>query len=77
MRALKKGTVQVVPGEYYGTPKELWGFRTAAQKARPERIAKEFLTANAPMLGIDSDLGGLAPFLMRTPIFTEVPTVPS
>jgi hypothetical protein len=29
MQKLGKGSYQTVPGEYYGTPKEIWGFRTA------------------------------------------------
>ncbi len=59
MRALRKGSYRTVPGEFYGTPKEVWGFRSAARKARPESIAREFLDANAKLLGIRAELDGL------------------
>ncbi|MEZ4416744.1 MAG: M36 family metallopeptidase [Gemmatimonadota bacterium] len=59
MRALRPGTYQVVPGEYYGTPKEVWGFLAPARAGRPELIAFEFLTANRDLLGIETRLGGL------------------
>ena len=28
MRALADGSYRIVPGEHYGTPKEVWGFRS-------------------------------------------------
>lgn len=58
MRALKKGTYKTVPGEYYGTPKEVWGFRKKGT-GRPRDIAKNFLIANADLLGLDRKLSGL------------------
>jgi len=59
MRGLKKGAYKTVPGEYYGTPKELWGFRSPRGVGRPADIAQDFLRANAKLLGLGdaSDLG--------------------
>ena len=59
MRALRKGTYRAVPGEFYGTPKEVWGFRSPPRKAAPESIAREFLGANTKLLGTDASLEGL------------------
>jgi hypothetical protein len=47
------------PGEYYGTPKQIWGFRTPAQPGRPDRIARLFLRANAGLFELDPKLAGL------------------
>jgi hypothetical protein len=45
---------QTVPGRSYGTPKELWGFRTAAVRGAPRAIARRFLRDRAELLGIHS-----------------------
>jgi hypothetical protein len=58
MRALKKGTYRTVPGEYYGTPKEIWGFRRKGT-GKPRQIAKDFLAANADLLGLGKKISGL------------------
>jgi hypothetical protein len=58
MRALKKRTYKTVPGEYYGTPKEIWGFREKGT-GKPRDIARDFLCANAELLGLDKKLLGL------------------
>jgi Zn-dependent metalloprotease len=50
MESLKK--FKVVPGTQYGTPKEVWGFRTKPRRGRPARIAHDFLKANADMLAL-------------------------
>jgi hypothetical protein len=52
MRALRKGEYEIVRGEFYGTPKELWGFRTAARSGSPRKIANEFVVANRDVLGL-------------------------
>jgi len=46
------GRFKVVPGSYYGTPKELWGFRTRPERAAPEAVAYRFLVDNAALLGL-------------------------
>lgn len=58
MRALTKGTYRTVPGKYYGTPKEIWGFRKKGS-GTPRAIARDFLGANAELLGLDKKLFGL------------------
>src|SRR5262245_26531252 len=45
-----------VPGRNYNTPKELWGFRLAAQEGRPEKVARAALAANSAVLGLDGVL---------------------
>jgi hypothetical protein len=59
MRTLRKGEYRQVKGEFYGTPKELWGFRTRSAAGRPESVARDFLAANAALLGIEPDLSGI------------------
>jgi hypothetical protein len=64
---LKGRTFKRVKGEYYGTPKEVWGFRTASVPAAataggvggPQRAAIGFLAANADLFGLDPALAGL------------------
>jgi hypothetical protein len=60
-RPLRRGSYRVVPGEFYGTPKEVWGFRTPAREGSARAIARRFLRANAKLLGLDPELRGLAP----------------
>lgn len=57
MRALRKGSFKTVPGESFGTPKELWGFRSPRGRGSPEGIARDFLAANGALLGIDGESG--------------------
>jgi len=45
---------KVVPGSQYGTPKEIWGFRTRARRGRPELIAHDFLQRNSDILGLEA-----------------------
>lgn len=59
MRALRKGTYRTVAGEFYGTPKEVWGFRSSARKGRPDALARDFLVANYRLLGIDAGFEGV------------------
>lgn len=49
---LPKG-FKVVPGTQFGTPKEVWGFRTKPHRGRPAQIAHDFLKANKKMLALD------------------------
>jgi Zn-dependent metalloprotease len=45
-------TFKAVPGTQYGSPKEVWGFRTKSHRGRPEIIAHDFLKANADKLSL-------------------------
>ncbi len=53
MRKLDRRAVNVVPGRFYDTPKELWGFRSERGDGRAESVARAFLEANRDTLGID------------------------
>jgi hypothetical protein len=48
-----------VPGRYYQTPKEVWGFRLPGGGRDPETIARRTLSANAALLGLDGVVGSL------------------
>jgi hypothetical protein len=54
--ALRIRQSREVPGRNYSTPKELWGFRLAAQSGRPTAVAREVLSANCATLGLDGIL---------------------
>ncbi len=56
---LKPGRFRSEPGKYYGTPKEIWGFRTRAQRASAEASARAFLQANRALFDLPQDLAGL------------------
>lgn len=56
---LKRGMYKLVPAEHYGTPKEIWGFRTKASSGSPRRIAREFLLANSRLFKLEPGLAGL------------------
>lgn len=43
---------RTVQGANYGTPKEVWGFRTARGRGTAETIARDFLRANSDLLGL-------------------------
>ena len=53
MKPLDARSFKIVPGRYYDTPKELWGFRSEPGSGTPEVIARAFLEANRNTLGID------------------------
>ena len=59
MRALREGSYRTVPGEFYGTPKELWGFRSARGSGSAMQVAREFLRANQELLGLRGIRGRL------------------
>lgn len=52
MEKLEKKAYKEVSGAEYGTPKEIWGFRTKPNRGRPRSIAQSFLKANADLLGL-------------------------
>jgi hypothetical protein len=53
MTSLQVRAYKVVPGRYYGTPKELWGFRLRPGRGSPVSIARAFVRANAALLGVE------------------------
>ena len=50
MEPLKR--FKFVAGTHYGTPKEVWGFRTKLGRGEPSFQAREFLKANEDLLGL-------------------------
>ena len=54
MNKLDRRRFNVVPGRFYDTPKELWGFVSDPGEGSPLHIARAFLEANAGTLGIDA-----------------------
>jgi zinc metalloprotease ZmpB len=44
---------QKEPGQYYGTPKEVWGFTMDGSRRSPVRVALDVLRANADLLGLE------------------------
>ena len=48
-----------VSGQYYGTPKEVWGFSMPARKGTPRQVADATLRANSAMLKLDPRLRDL------------------
>ena len=56
MRKLRKSAFKSIPGKYYATPKEIWGFRSDRGEGQPATIARTFLEANHENLGITSAL---------------------
>src|SRR6266436_9773930 len=59
MRKLRAKSFKSIPGKYYRTPKELWGFRSDRGDGSPSTIARTFLEANRETLGITSALDRL------------------
>jgi len=56
---LKRGRYKSIRGEHYGTPKEVWNFRTAARSGSPASVARRFLLANADLFELEAGLAGL------------------
>lgn len=52
MQPLREKSYKVIPGDQYGTPKEVWGFRAPAGSGSPQQVARRFLRANAALLGL-------------------------
>jgi hypothetical protein len=65
---LRRGGFNVVPGLDYGTPKEIWGFRSEPGRGQPVSVARAFLEANGSLLGIDE----LVPELRKPRIVTSL-----
>lgn len=49
---LESGPYRIVPGRYYGSPKEIWGFRSDRCRGTPQTIARDFIKINSHMLGL-------------------------
>ncbi len=58
-KRLKRGQFKSTVGEFYGTPKEVWGFRTRAAPGSPETVAQGFLAANTTLFELEDRLAGL------------------
>lgn len=56
---LKRVQYKSIPGKNYGTPKEIWGFRTVARRGSPTSVARTFLLANAELFELEDRLAGL------------------
>ena len=52
MNKLNPKTCRTIPGKNYGTPKEVWGFRTSPGHREPVVAARDLLQANGDFLGI-------------------------
>jgi len=59
-RRLKRGEYRASMGRYYGTPKEVWGFRTRASTQPIAKTAATFLAANRGLFELEDDLSNLA-----------------
>src|SRR5215510_2791554 len=58
-KKLKHGQYKKVPGEFYGTPKEVWGFQTKKDSRSPDDVARSFLKSNTALFGLERNLAGL------------------
>jgi hypothetical protein len=52
VQTLRLKSYKTIPGEQYGTPKEVWGFRARVGRGSPQRVARAVLRSNAPLLGL-------------------------
>lgn len=44
---------KVVPGAWYGTPKEVWGFRSPGGGGSASEVARRFLNAHTELIGLE------------------------
>jgi hypothetical protein len=56
MLLIESDSYRVVPGRYYGSPKEIWGFRSERGTGKPQSIARDFIRLNADTLGLTGAL---------------------
>ena len=59
MPSLEIGRHEIVPGRYYRTPKEVWGFRLGPSSRPPGELAYDVLAANRDLIGLRGILGTL------------------
>src|SRR5215470_3229831 len=59
MKPLTSRQYKIVPGRYYGTPKELWAIRSKPVRGKASMAAREFLRVNAQLLGLAGVIGRL------------------
>ena len=50
---LTPGSFKSVDGRNYGTPKEVWGYRSPSVPGSPVAVARAFIAANEDLLGSD------------------------
>lgn len=53
---LRKTGYRTVPGKYYGSPKEVWGFLTHRDKQSARSIARDFLKKNHKLFKLEKSL---------------------
>jgi len=56
MKPIEQGTYRTVPGRYYGSPKEIWGFRSPRSSDLPQVTARDFIRTNVGLLGLTGGL---------------------
>ncbi len=61
MHRLDLANCKIIAGKQYGTPREIWGFRSRRGRGTATAIARSFLGTNAELLG----LKGVQKFLRR------------
>ena len=59
LKPLAAKSYRSLPGVHYGTPKEIFGFLAPRGRGGPERIARDFLAANADLFGLSARARGL------------------
>lgn len=58
-RKLKRQQFKKISGEFYGTPKEVYGFRTHKIPGSSNDVARSFLQANTELFQLEPNLEGL------------------
>jgi hypothetical protein len=56
---LVEGQYQAIQGDFYGSPKELWGFRYPTPRGKPRERAEAFLRDHAALLRIKPSLADI------------------
>jgi len=59
MRSLEVGRHRALPGDWYGTPKEIWGFRSPRVRGSSLAIARRFLADNSALFELEGIRGRL------------------
>ena len=58
-KTLKRGNYKATPGEFYGTPKEIWDFRMPARSGLLAAVARAFLTDHLALFKLEPGLPGM------------------
>jgi hypothetical protein len=56
---LVEGQFQAIHGDFYGSPKEIWGFRYKTRPGKPRERAEQFLRDHAALLRLKASLSDL------------------